>query len=155
MKALLLVVVFCLFSRCDAQAGRDNIIRGITRIGLGDKVDVVQGGRGWLVKSLSSKDEIANYIKENPRSFRKEFGAISYMFHGTSEGYRQIAHPSMHFVYYKRIQTWSVHFDIWCPLVKKPLTIAKHVGLEVIPHAIFRTRTSQSKIKNLLDKQDD
>ncbi len=157
MRVFLLFLVLFAARRVYGQSkpvsdvlAQNNFIVALNRLdGLDEVLDVeVENGHANLV-SIDGSDAVGEYIAANPEAFRRELGFISFLYHGTGETYRQVATPSLHFVKAKD-GTWSVHFDKWCPRLRRPATIVAHCLLEVIPHGVLGTKTSQIGIMKML-----
>lgn len=135
---------------------QNNLISALSRMNRLDKsLHVVVHDREEVVLiNHGSGNEIAAYIAQNRKKFRKEIPAVSKLFHGSKESYRQIAKPSLHFTYYAETDIWKVHFDKWCPRFTAPLTIAAHFSMEVLPHILFGSQTSQIAIQKMLKRKE-
>lgn len=107
---------------------------------------------------------LLSLMQSHPHEWRETrgmMGLFDRLCHpGRWKSFHLMAHPSLHVLVYRELTAggqyrywFLMHFDEYAPAPNHILDTIKHMTLEVIPHRIFGTRTSQRVIRRDLDKE--
>lgn len=99
-------------------------------------------------------DPLAESLKDE-KHWRKEIPEIAMMLHKTPEGYRYRSTPSLNVHVHQDVYTncgrvYEIDLDRWSPGWDTPVNSIRHIFLEVLPHHMFSTTTSQDGIAKML-----
>jgi hypothetical protein len=153
MIRLLPIIPLLLAVSCFSQTLTANVQTALSRLnGLNAQVRVVPcaARQQICLTSRTKADVIRQYITEYPEQFRRQAPFLSRWYHNSSESYRVISHPSLHLSWSPDLGLWEAHMDEWCPRLAHPSSVFKHVFLEILPHIVLRSSTSQVAIARSL-----
>jgi len=156
MMRLLPIIPLLLAISCFSQTLEDNVQTALSRLdGLNTQVGVVPctALQQLCLTSTTQPDVIQRYITEHPEQFRRQAPVLSRWYHNSSQSYRVIGHPSLHLSWIPDLGLWEAHMDEWCPQLAHPSSTFKHVFLEILPHIVLRSSTSQAAIARSLAGQ--
>jgi len=156
MIRLLPIIPLLLAISCFSQTLEANVQTALSRLdGLNTQVGVVPCSalQQICLTSKTQPDVIQHYINQHPEQFRRQAPVFSRWYHNSSESYRVISDPSLHLSWVPNVGLWEAHMDEWCPRLAHPSSVFKHVFLEILPHTVLRSSTSQVAIARSLAGQ--
>ncbi len=167
MKArYLLTALFVLTCAVTAKAQakpdlQTNVSLVLSRMQLQDSVDFVgeikHGDAIWARPryALGNVDQLQLSLKNN-RIWKHDAWWTRIWHLSRSQSYRLLMRPSLHVQVYKK-KDWGLMYmmdiDRFPPALRRPVDSTLHLILEIIPHKVWRTHTSQELIFDRLTHQ--
>jgi len=140
------ICVFLLFiflSPLPAAQGKVPCDRGLRDMGVNtDRLKLVRTVPDNHAIFITDKDNLIWDLVHTPGWSPDRAINIDRAFHG--------GRPSLHCTRHNTLEgvTWELDYDKWEPTAT-PLNLAAHAFLEVLPHLLFHTATSQSQLKGV------
>jgi YD repeat-containing protein len=134
-----------------------NIYRGLRDMGVDPHhLELIHPAADNHAIFVKDKDGAIWELVHTPGWSQDQAVFIDKIFHGksTDMSFRHVGRPSMQCTRHNTPDgiVWELDYDKWEP--SKLSNLTAHFFLEVLPHALLHTATSQTDIQHMLDRQE-
>jgi hypothetical protein len=148
----------------ESKQKQSNLRQNVEMIleGLGCKNDLTIIGytadKKAVIAVAAAPEDIFWQKLQNHEEWKKDSWFFRLMHITCFASYRQKKRPSMYVVVFQdrtkeKNRYYEIHIDRFFASLKKPWNGFAHLIAEVMPHEVFRTRTSQKAVQQAIERQ--